>query len=93
MALIANPSGIFSINGYREIVEYTKFWAIGSGDSFALGALENLYDQDLSATQIAEKAALTATKFDPGCALPIQVETIKKSSPAKRKRTTKKKKS
>ena len=30
-ALIANSSGIFGIYSMREVFEYTKFWAIGSG--------------------------------------------------------------
>ena len=91
-ALIVNSGGIFSINGYREIIEHSKFWAIGSGGAFALGAMEILYEQDLSAAHIAEVAALSATKFDPACAPPICVETVKKSNSSKRRRATKKKK-
>ena len=95
-ALIANPHGIFGIGAYREIIEYSKFWAIGSGGSFALGAMEILYEQDLSAAEIAKQGALTATKFSPTCAEPIYVETIQKIEEKKlrkttRKRTTKKK--
>ena len=98
-ALMAYPFGIFSINRYREVVEYSKFWAIGSGGAFALGALDILYDQKLTAAEIAKAAALTATKFNPGCAPPIYVETIQRivtketTKTTKRKRTTKKKKS
>lgn len=79
-ALLVNPSGIFSINRYREVIEHTKFWAIGSGEAFALGALENLYDQNLSAAKTAEMAVLTATKFDPGCASPIHVKSMTKTA-------------
>ena len=89
-ALIANPYGIFGISAYRQVMEYSKFWAIGSGENFALGAMEILYEQPLSATEIAEKAALTATKFNPGCAPPIYVETISKAKPTKKRRTTRK---
>jgi len=95
-ALIANPHGIFGISAYRQVIEYSKFWAIGSGENFALGAMEILYQQDLTATEIAYEGAMTATKFNPGCAPPIRVETIPlkdtTTKPARRKRTTKKKK-
>lgn len=97
-ALLANPYGIFSLHRYREVVEYHKFWAIGSGSHFALGALDILYDQTLTASEIAQEAALTATKFSPTCAPPIHVETIQrvethsKAKTTKRKRSTKKKK-
>lgn len=95
-ALIANPHGIFGISAYRQVIEYSKFWAIGSGENFALGAMEILYQQDLSATEIAREGALTATKFNPGCAPPIRVETIQaaktNTKSTRRKRTTKKKK-
>ncbi|MGD1922429.1 MAG: MFS transporter, partial [Pleurocapsa sp.] len=56
--------------------EFSKFWAIGSGDRFALGALEVLYDRDLSAAEIARQAALAATKFHPECAEPVIVKSI-----------------
>ncbi|MEO0435062.1 MAG: hypothetical protein AAF151_25590 [Cyanobacteria bacterium J06656_5] len=75
-ALMVNPHGIFVITAYREVTEFPKFWAIGSGNRFALGALEVLYEQDLNAAAIAEKAALVATKFSPECAEPVIVRTI-----------------
>ena len=30
-ALIASPTGIFGIHALREVTEYNRFWAIGSG--------------------------------------------------------------
>lgn len=74
--LMINTEGVFFISPYREVTQYTKFWAIGSGSRFALGALEVLYAQDLSATDIAAQAAAVATKFSPSCAEPIVVETL-----------------
>ncbi|MEO1341218.1 MAG: hypothetical protein AAFR62_03845 [Cyanobacteria bacterium J06629_2] len=76
-ALLVNAHGIFVITAYREVSEFSKFWAIGSGDRFALGALEVLYDLDLTAAEIAKKAALVATKFHPECAEPIIVKNMK----------------
>ena len=75
-ALLVNVHGIFVITAYREVSEFSKFWAIGSGDRFALGALEVLYDRDLSAAEIARQAALAATKFHPECAEPVIVKSI-----------------
>lgn len=81
-ALVINPHGIFSIGRYREVNALSKFWAIGAGRQFALGAMEVMYDQDLSATEIARKAAHVSTKFHPGCAEPIIVKTLQKQPTA-----------
>lgn len=75
-SLVINPHGIFYISPYREVTEYTKFWAIGSGNRFALGALDALYDKDLSAEEIATQAARVATKFSPSCAEPVMVQSL-----------------
>ncbi len=88
-ALVATPHGIFSINQYRSVHEYGRFWAIGSGSSLAIGAMDILYDQDLSASEIAEAGALTATKFNIYCSAPIRVETIQKATEPQPKTTTK----
>lgn len=75
-ALLVNPHGIFVITAYREVSEFSKFWAIGSGSRFALGALEVLYPQALTAAEIAHEAARVATQFSPECAEPIMVRSI-----------------
>ena len=38
-ALIANHAGIFGVYSYREVFEFDRFWAIGTGRAFALGAM------------------------------------------------------
>jgi ATP-dependent HslUV protease subunit HslV len=43
-ALIANATGIYGVYSYREVFEFDRFWAAGSGRSFALGAMHALYD-------------------------------------------------
>jgi ATP-dependent HslUV protease, peptidase subunit HslV len=43
-ALIANPYGIFGMYSWREVYEYERFWAIGSGAEFALGSMYATYD-------------------------------------------------
>jgi ATP-dependent HslUV protease, peptidase subunit HslV len=42
-ALIANPSGIYGVYSYREVFSFERFWAIGSGRNFALGAMYASY--------------------------------------------------
>jgi ATP-dependent HslUV protease subunit HslV len=42
--VIANPHGIFGVESYREVFEFERFWAIGSGRRFALGAMHAVYD-------------------------------------------------
>ena len=70
-ALVINENGIFKIGSFREVDELTRYWAIGSGRSFALGAMHALYDGDLSAEQIAHRGAVAAAEFNDSCGLPI----------------------
>ncbi len=57
-ALLANPNGIFfGVYSLREVYEYERFWAIGSGADYALGAMQAVYDNPkLSAADIARAA-------------------------------------
>ena len=75
--LIVNQSGMFGFSSYRSVNEYDRFWAIGSGREFALGAMFACYDENLPARKIAEKGVLGAIEFDDGCGLPVQVKTVK----------------
>lgn len=69
-ALIANPSGIFGIYSMREVFEYTQFWAIGSGQEFALGAMHQRYADLADASEIALAGVTTGIAFDKNSALP-----------------------
>lgn len=75
-AIIANQHGLFDIDSYREVNQFTKFWAIGSGQDFAIGAMHALYDKKYSSSEIAEAGVKAACDFDDGCSAPIQIETI-----------------
>jgi ATP-dependent HslUV protease subunit HslV len=71
--LIANRRGLYEVQGYREVMQYEKFWATGSGEDFALGAMEVLYNTpDLTAQQIAEKGVEVGCRFDDGSGLPVE---------------------
>lgn len=76
-ALIANSSGIFGIYSMREVFEYTRFWAIGSGREYALGAMQAVYHQDLSAEEIARIGVGVGAEFDINSSLPITLYTVK----------------
>jgi ATP-dependent HslUV protease, peptidase subunit HslV len=69
--LIANPQGIFGVDSYRFVQEFTKFYAYGSGSEFALGALFAAYNSDLSAEELATLGVKAAAEFDDATGLPL----------------------
>ena len=72
-ALIANPSGIYGVYSYREVFSFERFWAIGSGRNFALGAMYAAYDRTASARRIAEIGVKAGAEFDKSSSLPARV--------------------
>ena len=75
-ALLANPHGIFGVYPMREVDEYTKFWAKGSGDEYALGAMHACYSRLKTAEEIARVGVEAAAEFDSGTALPLTLHSI-----------------
>ena len=71
--LIANPQGIFGVYSYREVFSFDRFWAIGSGKTFALGAMYGGYDLLGTAREIAELGVQAGAEFDKNSALPCRV--------------------
>ena len=80
LLLIANPSGIYGVYPMREVYQFKRFWAIGSGRQYAMGALHVLYqNNDWQAADLAKAAVEAGTAFDVNSCLPIQlVETQRK---------------
>lgn len=76
-ALIVNPNGIFEIQSYREVYEFSKFWAIGNGHEFALGALYSIYDLYDDPVKITKIALNAACEFDGPTGLPLKLCKIK----------------
>lgn len=74
--LIANRHGTFYLSTLRDVYEFSRFWAIGSGCEFALGALYVLYGQKLDARAIAEGAVRAACEFDNSSSLPLTCQSI-----------------
>jgi ATP-dependent protease HslVU (ClpYQ) peptidase subunit len=70
-ALIANASGIFGVYSMREVFEYTKFWAVGTGREFALGAMNSQFQRMRNATAVATAGIEAGAMFDKNSALPM----------------------
>ena len=75
--MLVNPSGIFAVYSMREVFEFDRFWAIGSGRDFALGAMYAIYDKTKTAKTIAEAGVLAGAEFDTGTSLPIYLQQVK----------------
>lgn len=75
-ALAANKYGIFGIYAMREVYEYSKFWATGSGSPYALGAMHAVYDRYDSAESVAEAGVLAGAAFDNASSMPMTKRTI-----------------
>ena len=72
--VIANASGIYS---YREVFEFKEFWGIGSGRSFALGAMHAAYSRSKTAREVAEAGIAAGCEFDRNSELPCDIFTVK----------------
>ncbi|AMO96979.1 proteasome subunit [Collimonas fungivorans] len=80
-ALVANPYGIFGVYSYREVFSFDRFWGIGSGRNFALGAMYAVYDKDVSAQHIAEVGIHAGVEFDKSSAMPLRIHSFEMKSP------------
>jgi len=74
--LVVNRSGIYYVSSNISVMEFTKYYAIGSGASYALGALHALYGQPLAADALARHACEAASAFDVGCGGDIDVQRV-----------------
>lgn len=75
--LIANASGIWGVESYREVFAFERFWAIGSGRRFALGAMHAAWGQAKTARQVAEAGVAAGCEFDTSSAGPTRLHTFK----------------
>ncbi len=75
--LLANPHGIYGIFSLREVYEYSRFWAIGSGADYALGAMHAHYDNPkMDAAEIARIGVEAGCAFDVNSSLPMTSYTL-----------------
>ncbi len=82
-ALIVNASGIYGVYSYREVFAFDRYWAIGSGRSFALGAMFAAYDKQKSAADIARIGVEAGIEFDTASSGPVVIHTIKLAKDSK----------
>jgi ATP-dependent protease HslVU (ClpYQ) peptidase subunit len=75
-ALVANEHGIFGVYSMREVFEYTRYWAVGSGREFALGAMYAQYPRLRTAAAIAKAGVEAGAMFDKNSGLPMTLYTL-----------------
>ena len=76
-ALIVNSTGIYGVYSYREVFDYDRFWGIGSGRNFALGAMFAAYDRCKTAAEVARIGVMAGAEFDTATQGPIVLHTVK----------------
>lgn len=74
--VIANAKGIFAVYGLRDVTEFERFWAIGSGADYALGAMFALYDRLDTAEAIARAGVEAGAEFNNASSLPVTTRIV-----------------
>jgi len=74
--MIANPAGIFAVYSMREVFEFERYWAIGSGRDFALGAMFVAYGRNRDVARIARIGIEAGAEYDTGTSLPLALQTV-----------------
>ena len=75
--VVANATGIYGLYSYREVFEFHEFWGIGSGRSFALGAMYAAWDKGKTAREIASLGVKAGCEFDKNSGGPVEAFTLK----------------
>ena len=78
--LVAAPTGIFGVYDMREVHEFSRFWAMGSGAAYALGAMHARWPEAergaLGADALATLGVEAGCLFDRSSAPPVQTVTL-----------------
>ncbi|MBC8550767.1 MAG: hypothetical protein H8D23_14075 [Candidatus Brocadiales bacterium] len=72
--LIATKKRIFFVSSNMCVTEFQKFYAIGAGRDYAIGAMQVLYDQEKSAEEIARLAIEAAISNNVYCGGGIEIK-------------------
>ena len=75
--MVANPWGIFGVYSMREVFEFDRFWSIGSGRDFALGAMYAIYEREADPAAIARAGIEAGAEFDTGTSPPITLHQVR----------------
>ena len=77
--LITSPRGIFSVACDMSVTAFEQYYAIGSGEPYALGALHALYDARKDAEKIAIAAVEAACAMDIYCGGKVNTRALRAS--------------
>jgi ATP-dependent HslUV protease, peptidase subunit HslV len=75
-ALLASPRGIFGVTPSRDVEAFPRFWAIGSGAAFAVGAMFTLYERSDDPEELARAGVAAGAEFDDGSELPTVLHKV-----------------
>ena len=76
--LVVNRRGIFHVASDMSVTRFAKYYAIGAGNDFALGAMHALYDdRRYDAAALARRAVDTAAAFKLYCGGDTDLVTVK----------------
>ncbi|MDD9944919.1 MAG: hypothetical protein OXU20_28005 [Myxococcales bacterium] len=84
--LVTNRTGIYYVACDMSVTRFEQYCAIGSGGSYAMGALHALYRPSGDAARIATRAVEAASALDIYCGPPVQLEAITLPAPRTRRR-------
>jgi len=79
--LVANAHGIFGFFSMRNVIEYSKFYALGSGFRYALGAMRTIYESAPSAEAIVRTGLEAAADFDEDTSEPLEIYQVELRAP------------
>jgi ATP-dependent protease HslVU (ClpYQ) peptidase subunit len=79
-AVLANPRGIFGVTPARDVESFPRFWAIGSGTDYALGAMFVMYERTDDVEAIARVGIEAGAEFDDGSELPVIAHRVELSN-------------
>lgn len=83
--LVASTSGIFYVACDMSVTEFDNYYAVGSGATYALGALHALHSPRANVEAIARKAVAAASELDIYCGGACNLVTLK-ARPARKAR-------
>ena len=78
--LVAAKSGIFYVACDMSVTEFQNYYAVGSGATYALGAMHALWTPAAKAEPIARKAVAAASALDIYCGGEVNLVTLKARS-------------
>jgi ATP-dependent protease HslVU (ClpYQ) peptidase subunit len=76
-AFVLNRHGMFGLYSLRSVDRYERFAAVGSGSSFALGAMYAAYELGLAVEDVARIGVEAGIEFDESSSGPITIKKLK----------------